>query len=78
MHVMLSNKVPSWLNTTNERISVVHHSEIFTNKSHLPTFSSPAIEINIHHKPGLRKGLKFKLVFFLEMVFAHKVAILTT
>ena len=67
---MLRNlkKVPSWLNTTNDRISVVQHSEIFTNQSHLPTFSSPAIEINIHHIPGLRKGSKF---YLLKMVFAH-------
>ena len=57
-------KVPSWLNTKNEKISVVKHSEIFTNKSHLPTFSSPAIEINIHHIPGLRNGSKLT---FLEM-----------
>ena len=29
------------------------HEMIFANKSHLPTFSSPAIEANIHHIPGL-------------------------
>ena len=29
--------------------------EIFPNKSHLPTFSSPAIEAHLHHIPGLSK-----------------------
>jgi len=53
VYIVTNGQVPSWLNTTNDRISVVQHSEIFTNQSHLPTFSSPAIEINIHHIPGL-------------------------
>ena len=29
------------------------HKEIFANPDHLPTFSSPAIEINMHRIPGL-------------------------
>ena len=32
---------------------VVTHKEIFPNPSHLPTFSSPAIEINFHRIPDL-------------------------
>ena len=35
------------------RVTVVPHSTIFANQSHLPTFSSPAIEANLHHIPGL-------------------------
>ena len=31
----------------------VTHEDIFPNKSHLPTFSSPAIEAHIHRIPGL-------------------------
>jgi len=53
VYIVTNGQVPSWLNSTNDRISVVQHSEIFANQSHLPTFSSPAIEINIHHIPGL-------------------------
>jgi len=34
-------------------LAQVTHDEIFVNKSHLPTFSSPAIEAHIHRIPGL-------------------------
>ena len=34
----------------------VTHEEIFVNKSHLPTFSSPAIEAHIHRIPGLSQN----------------------
>jgi len=34
-------------------VTVVPHSTIFPNASHLPTFSSPAIEAHIHRIPGL-------------------------
>lgn len=30
-----------------------HFQDIFQNRSHLPTFSSPAIETHIHRIPGL-------------------------
>lgn len=30
-----------------------HFQDIFQNQSHLPTFSSPAIETHIHRIPGL-------------------------
>ena len=45
-------KVPVWLNTDHPNVRVVTHKEIFDPK-HLPTFSSPAIEINLHKIPGL-------------------------
>jgi len=34
---------------------MVSHDEIFPNKDHLPTFSSPAIESNLHRIKGLSK-----------------------
>ena len=34
-------------------ITIIHHKEIFSNLSHLPTFSSSAIEMNLHRIPGL-------------------------
>jgi hypothetical protein len=37
------------------------HDMIFANKSHLPTFSSPAIEANIHHIPGLSNRFMYVL-----------------
>lgn len=41
------------MDTSNPRIRVVTHKDIFKDQSALPTFSSPAIEFNIHHIPDL-------------------------
>nr|XP_057934374.1 N-acetylglucosamine-1-phosphotransferase subunits alpha/beta-like [Doryrhamphus excisus] len=51
--IVTNGQIPSWLNLDNPRVSVVTHQEIFLNHSHLPTFSSPAIESHIHRIPGL-------------------------
>ena len=34
-------------------LSIITHEMIFPNKSHLPTFSSPAIETHLHRIPGI-------------------------
>ena len=47
------DSVPVWLNTDHPNVRVVTHKDIFPNPDHLPTFSSPAIEINMHRIPGL-------------------------
>lgn len=65
IHLVTNGQVPSWLDTSNPRINVVTHEEIFANKSHLPVFSSPAIETQLHHIPGLTK----KFVYFNDDVF---------
>ncbi|XP_076015050.1 N-acetylglucosamine-1-phosphotransferase subunits alpha/beta [Genypterus blacodes] len=51
--IVTNGQIPSWLNLDNPRVSVVTHKDIFQNHSHLPTFSSPAIETHIHRIPGL-------------------------
>ena len=42
--LVTDNQVPHWLNTRHPRLTVVSHQALFPNKSHLPVFSSPAIE----------------------------------
>ncbi|XP_062989441.1 N-acetylglucosamine-1-phosphotransferase subunits alpha/beta [Elgaria multicarinata webbii] len=51
--IVTNGQIPSWLNLDNPRITIVTHQDIFQNVSHLPTFSSPAIESHIHHIAGL-------------------------
>uniref|UniRef100_A0A7N8WYG1 N-acetylglucosamine-1-phosphotransferase subunits alpha/beta n=1 Tax=Mastacembelus armatus TaxID=205130 RepID=A0A7N8WYG1_9TELE len=51
--IVTNGQIPSWLNLDNPRVTVVTHQDIFLNYSHLPTFSSPAIETHIHRIPGL-------------------------
>ena len=46
--LVTNGQIPYWLNLDHPRIKLITHEEIFPNKSHLPTFSSPAIEANIH------------------------------
>lgn len=51
--IVTNGQLPSWLNLDNPRLKIVTHEELFLNKSHLPTFSSPAIEAHLHRIPGL-------------------------
>ncbi len=58
--IVTNGQVPSWLNTEHPRLTVVSHRDIFPNSSHLPTFSSPAIESHLHRI----KGLADKFIYF--------------
>lgn len=53
IYIVTNGQVPSWLDTTNPRVHIITHAMIFPNASFLPTFSSPAIEMNLHRIPGL-------------------------
>ena len=63
--IVTNGQIPSWLDINHPRIKLVTHEEIFVNKSHLPTFSSPAIESHIHRIPGLSK----KFIYMNDDVF---------
>lgn len=52
IYIVTDNQVPSWLDLSNPRISIVDHTEIMPSSS-LPTFSSPAIEWCLDNIPGL-------------------------
>ena len=51
--IVTNGQVPAWLDTDHPQIRVVRHDDIFADPSHLPTFSSHAIEANLHRIPGL-------------------------
>jgi hypothetical protein len=53
IYLVTAGQVPAWLDTTNPRLTVVDHREIFTNPAVLPTFNSHAIEAQLHRIPGL-------------------------
>ena len=55
IYLVTNGQVPAWLNTSHPRIRLVRHEQIFANRSHLPTFSSPAIESHLHRIPGLSR-----------------------
>ena len=59
-----------------DRLQVVPHSAIFPNSSHLPVFSSPAIETHLHRIPvsGDTLMLKWNTLNFAHVYIMHNVA----
>ncbi len=55
IYIVTDNQIPYWLNLETDKLFVISHDQIFPNKSHLPVFSSPAIESHLHLIPGLSK-----------------------
>lgn len=51
--IVTDGQVPSWLDTSSGKVTVVPHTAIFTDPTALPTFNSHAIESQLHHIPGL-------------------------
>ncbi len=64
IHFVTWGHIPEWLNTTNPKINIVKHSD-FMPKKYLPTFSSTAIEMNMHRI----KGLSENFVYFNDDMF---------
>jgi hypothetical protein len=52
VYLVSAGQVPAWLATSNPRITVVDHQQIFPDAA-LPTFNSHAIEARLHHIEGL-------------------------
>ena len=50
--VVTNGVFPCWLKETG-KIRFVRHEDIFPDRSHLPTYNSEAIEVNLHRIPGL-------------------------
>lgn len=65
VYLVTDNQIPSWLDLSYDRIKMISHTDIFPNRSHLPVFSSPAIETHLHRIPGLSK----KFIYFNDDVF---------
>ncbi|XP_047097199.1 N-acetylglucosamine-1-phosphotransferase subunits alpha/beta-like isoform X1 [Schistocerca piceifrons] len=68
VYVVTNGQIPHWLNLDNPRLTVVPHNKIFPDMSHLPTFSSPAIETHLHRIPGLSD----KFLYFNDDVMLGK------
>ncbi|XP_017476458.1 PREDICTED: N-acetylglucosamine-1-phosphotransferase subunits alpha/beta-like [Rhagoletis zephyria] len=51
--LVTNGQIPRWLNVEHPRLRIVQHRDIFANQSHLPTFSSSAIECHLHRIAGV-------------------------
>lgn len=64
--IVTAGQIPDWLDTSNPKIEIVSHSEIWPDPSGLPNFNSHAIESNLHRINGLSEHyLYFNDDFFL-------------
>jgi hypothetical protein len=52
IHFVTWGHIPNWLNTENEKLNIVKHSDFIPEK-YLPTFSANTIELNLHRIKGL-------------------------
>lgn len=64
IHFVTWGHIPAWLDLQNKKLNVVKHDE-FIPKEYLPTFSSHAIELNMHRI----KGLAEHFVYFNDDMF---------
>uniref|UniRef100_A0A6B2KXE3 EF-hand domain-containing protein n=1 Tax=Arcella intermedia TaxID=1963864 RepID=A0A6B2KXE3_9EUKA len=55
IYIVTNGQIPSWLNLDLPKLKIITHSQIYANKSHLPVFSSPSIETQLHNIPGLSR-----------------------
>ena len=72
-HIWLvtAGHTPSWLDSSNDKISVITHDQIWAGEKGLPTFNSQAIEANLHRIPGLTEHF---LYFNDDMLIGRPVA----
>ena len=63
--IVTNGQVPDWLDANHPKVQIIPHELIFPNKSVLPTFSSSAIEMNLHRIPGLSEHF----IYFNDDVF---------
>ena len=68
VYIVTHGQIPNWLNLENPQVKLITHEQIFVNRSHLPTFNSAAIEVNLHRIKGLSK----KFVYFNDDVMLMK------
>jgi len=59
IYIITDNQTPTWLNTTNNKIKIIDHKELFDNKKCLPTFNAFAIETKLHHINGLSNNFLY-------------------
>ncbi len=53
VYLVTDRQIPDWLDVDHPDLELVFHEDLFADASHLPTFSSSAIECHLHRIPGL-------------------------
>jgi glycosyltransferase involved in cell wall biosynthesis len=66
--IVTDQQVPSWLDISHPKVTIVDHKEIFSDVDALPTFNSHAIESRLHVIPGLSENF----IYFNDDFFAGR------
>ena len=61
IHFITWGHLPPWLDTSNPKLNIVKHTDYIPEK-YLPTFSSHAIELNMHRIEGLAEHFVFTVI----------------
>lgn len=67
VHLVTCGHYPHWINRKNPKLHLVKHSD-FIDEKYLPTFSSRAIDLNLHKIPDLAE----KFIYFNDDMFILK------
>lgn len=59
IHLITCGHYPEWLDISHPKINLITHDELFFNKSHLPVFSSRAIEMNLANLQGTSEHIVY-------------------
>lgn len=65
VYLVTMDQTPAWLNTDHPQLTVVSHSDIYSDRQALPTFNSSSIETQLHHIDGLAEHF----IYFNDDVF---------
>lgn len=68
--IVTDAQVPPWLATSDDRVTVIDHRQIWDSAEDLPVFNSHAIEARLHHIPGLAEHY---IYFNDDMMFGQPV-----
>ena len=68
VYLVTDRQVPPWLDVDHPGLVIVPHEDLFPDPSHLPSFSSQAIESHLHRIPGLAEHF----VYFNDDVLLYR------
>jgi hypothetical protein len=68
IYIVMNHSPPIWLNINNPKLKIIDHKDIPGLNENLPTFSSMAIECNLHKINGLTD----EFIYFNDDVFINK------
>jgi len=67
IHIITNGQKPSWVDIEHPKVNLITHEELYYDSSHLPTFNSASIEMNLSNLKGVSEHFVYlndDLLFF--------------